>query len=87
MSTPNDAVDVPILQLQLEQDTGKSMYAATDADSHVSLIDYNRAGVALVEIVSAPVLRTPEQAGAYVRKLRQLLRHVCLLYTSPSPRD
>ena len=76
LSTPNDAVDVPILQLQLEQDTGKSMYAATDADSHVSLIDYNRAGVALVEIVSAPVLRTPEQAGAYVRKLRQLLRHV-----------
>lgn len=74
--SPADALDVPIVQLQLEQDTGKSTYAATDAGTHISLVDYNRAGVALVEIVSAPVLRTPEQAGAYVRKLQQLLRCV-----------
>ena len=76
LSSPDDALDIPIVQLQLEQDTGKTTYAATDDASQVCLIDYNRAGVALVEIVSAPVLRTPEQAGAYVRKLRQLLRCV-----------
>jgi len=76
LSSEDAALDVPIEQLQLEQDTGKSIYAATDSGSHISLLDYNRAGVALVEIVSAPVLRTSEQAGAYVRKLRQLLRCV-----------
>ena len=75
MSSPDDALDVPIVQLQLEQDTGKSTYVATDS-AHLSLLDFNRAGVALIEIVSAPVLRTPEQAGAYVRKLRDLLRCV-----------
>ena len=76
LTSPDDALDIPIVQLQLEQDTGKTTHAATDDASQVCLIDYNRAGVALVEIVSAPVLRTPEQAGAYVRKLRQLLRCV-----------
>lgn len=50
-----------------------------DADGgprRVQLLDYNRAGVALIEIVSAPAMRTPEQAGAYVRKVRDLLRCV-----------
>ena len=56
LSSPDDALDIPIVQLQLEQDTGKTTYAATDDASQVCLIDYNRAGVALVEIVSAPVL-------------------------------
>lgn len=76
LASQDAALDVPIEHLQLEQDTAKSTYAATDSGVHLSLLDFNRAGVALVEIVSAPVLRTSEQAGAYVRKLRQLLRCV-----------
>lgn len=76
LASADDALSVPIEQLQLEQDTGKSVRLATGAGGYATLLDYNRAGVALVEIVGAPVLRTPEQAGAYVRKLQQLLRCV-----------
>ncbi|WFD32671.1 hypothetical protein MSPP1_003720 [Malassezia sp. CBS 17886] len=86
LSNVDDALDVPILQLQLEQDTAKSTYFALDdvggaggrkSDPvHATFVDFDRAGVALVEIVSGPVMRTPEQAGAYVRKVRSLLRCV-----------
>lgn len=67
---------MPIEQVQLEQDTAKSMYAARDDARRVQLLDFNRAGAALIEIVSAPAMHTPEQAGAYVRKVRDLLRCV-----------
>ena len=70
---------MPIEQVQLEQDTAKSTYYLMDVGAEqrrTQLLDYNRAGVALIEIVSAPAMRTPEQAGAYVRKVRDLLRCV-----------
>ncbi|MGB1027528.1 MAG: Asp-tRNA(Asn)/Glu-tRNA(Gln) amidotransferase subunit GatB, partial [Rhodospirillaceae bacterium] len=59
--------------LHLEQDAGKSMH---DQHPSRSFIDLNRAGVALMEIVSKPDMRSPEEAGAYVRKLRSILRYL-----------
>lgn len=64
---------VGIKQIQLEQDTGKSTF---DARFGKSAIDLNRAGTALLEIVSDPDMRSPEEAGEYVRTLQALLRSV-----------
>ncbi len=64
---------IGVTRLHLEQDAGKSMH---DQDPSRSLIDLNRAGVALMEIVSEPDLRSPEEAGAYIRKLRTILRYL-----------
>jgi len=64
---------VGIERLHLEQDAGKSMH---DQHPGYSLIDYNRSGVALMEIVTKPDIRSPEQAGAFLRKLRTLLRYI-----------
>ncbi|KAI6152376.1 GatB/GatE catalytic domain-containing protein [Pisolithus tinctorius] len=66
-------VTVRITQLQLEQDTAKSTF---HAGRRVSLIDLNRAGSGLMEIVSEPDMRSPEEAGDYVRTLQTLLRAV-----------
>ncbi|MDH3966814.1 MAG: Asp-tRNA(Asn)/Glu-tRNA(Gln) amidotransferase GatCAB subunit B, partial [Rhodospirillales bacterium] len=65
--------DVGIERLHMEQDAGKSLH-----DQHPSqtYIDLNRAGVTLMEIVSSPDMRSPEEAGAYVRKLRSILRYL-----------
>jgi len=57
----------------MEQDAGKSIH---DQDPSRTYIDLNRAGVALMEIVSKPDLRSPEEAGAFMRKLRSLLRYL-----------
>ncbi len=64
---------VGITRLHMEQDAGKSLH-----DQHPSktYIDLNRSGVALMEIVSEPDLRSAEEAGAYVRKLRSILRYL-----------
>jgi len=64
---------IGITRLHLEQDAGKSLH---DQHPSKSLIDLNRAGVALMEIVSEPDLRSPEEAGAYLRKLRTILRYL-----------
>ncbi len=64
---------VGVTRLHLEQDAGKSLH---DQDPTRSFIDLNRSGVALMEIVSEPDLRTPEEAGAYLRKLRTILRYL-----------
>src|SRR5687768_10362512 len=64
---------VGIERIHIEQDAGKSMHDQSPAKSHV---DLNRSGVALMEIVSKPDMRSPEEAGAYVRKLRSILRYV-----------
>jgi len=64
---------VGIERLHLEQDAGKSMH---DQHPSKSFIDLNRAGVALMEIVSKPDMRSPEEAGAYLRKLRSILRYL-----------
>nr|WP_321985718.1 Asp-tRNA(Asn)/Glu-tRNA(Gln) amidotransferase subunit GatB [uncultured Lichenicoccus sp.] len=65
--------EIGITRLHLEQDAGKSLH---DQHQTQSFIDLNRAGVGLMEIVSEPDLRSPEEAGAYVRKLRTILRYL-----------
>ncbi len=64
---------IGVTRLHLEQDAGKSLH---DQDPARSFIDLNRAGVALMEIVSEPDMRSAEEAGAYVRKLRTILRYL-----------
>jgi len=64
---------VGIERLHLEQDAGKSIH---DLHPSKSFIDLNRSGVALMEIVSKPDLRSPEEAGLYLTKLRSILRYL-----------
>jgi aspartyl-tRNA(Asn)/glutamyl-tRNA(Gln) amidotransferase subunit B len=64
---------IGVTRLHLEQDAGKSLH---DQDPSRSFIDLNRSGVALMEIVSEPDIRSPEEAGAYLRKLRSILRYL-----------
>ena len=71
--SPGIARLVRIERIHLEQDAGKSIH---DMDPAMSFVDFNRTGVALMEIVSRPDLRGPEEAAAYVAKLRQILRYL-----------
>lgn len=77
LSPRHDGLDaaqtVRVTQVQLEQDTAKSTY---DAHSSSALIDLNRTGTALVEIISEPDLTSSVQAAAYVRKVQSLLKAV-----------
>ena len=70
---PGVARHVRIVRIHLEQDAGKSIH---DMDPNMSFVDLNRTGVALMEIVSRPDIRGPEEAAAYVTKLRQILRYL-----------
>lgn len=70
---PGVARLVRIERIHLEQDAGKSIH---DMDPAMSFVDFNRTGVALMEIVSRPDIRGPEEAAAYVAKLRQILRYL-----------
>jgi aspartyl-tRNA(Asn)/glutamyl-tRNA(Gln) amidotransferase subunit B len=65
--------EIGITRLHLEQDAGKSLH---DQHPTKSFIDLNRSGVALMEIVSEPDMRSPEEAGAYLAKLRQIMRYL-----------
>ncbi|HEX4171600.1 MAG TPA: Asp-tRNA(Asn)/Glu-tRNA(Gln) amidotransferase subunit GatB [Acetobacteraceae bacterium] len=71
--TDGSTREIGITRLHLEQDAGKSLH---DRHPTKSYIDLNRAGVALMEIVSEPDIRSPEEAGAYLRKLRAILRYL-----------
>ncbi len=64
---------IGVTRLHLEQDAGKSLH---DQHPTKTFVDLNRSGVALMEIVSEPDIRSPEEAGAYVRKLRSILRYL-----------
>ena len=64
---------VRVERIHLEQDAGKSIH---DMDPNMSFVDLNRTGVALMEIVSRPDIRGPEEAAAYITKLRQILRYL-----------
>src|SRR4030081_524845 len=68
-----DSITVGIERLHLEQDAGKLLH---DQHATMSFVDLNRSGVALMEIVSKPDLRSAEQAKAYVSKLRSILRYL-----------
>jgi len=64
---------VGIERLHLEQDAGKSIH---DIDPKNTLVDLNRSGVALMEIVSKPDLRSPEEVNVYIKKLRSIMRYL-----------
>ncbi len=65
--------EIGITRLHLEQDAGKSLH---DQSPSSTFIDLNRSGIALMEIVSEPDLRTAEEAGEYMKKMRQILRYI-----------
>jgi aspartyl-tRNA(Asn)/glutamyl-tRNA(Gln) amidotransferase subunit B len=69
----NSVKQVGIERIHVEQDAGKLMH---DQHPTMSYVDLNRSGVALMEIVSRPDMRSPAEAGAYLRKLRAILRYV-----------
>lgn len=64
---------IALTRIHMEEDTGKNIH---DAHGDASLVDFNRCGVPLLEIVSEPDLRSPQDAGAYLRKLRTLLQYI-----------
>ncbi|QUM71531.1 Asp-tRNA(Asn)/Glu-tRNA(Gln) amidotransferase subunit GatB [Sphingopyxis granuli] len=68
-----EAKRIAIERIHVEQDAGKLMH---DQHPTMSFVDLNRSGVALMEIVSKPDMRSPAEAGAYLRKLRAILRYV-----------
>ena len=65
--------EIGIERMHIEQDAGKSIH---DIDPAKSFIDLNRAGVGLMEIVTKPDFRSPEEAGAFLRKLRSIVRYL-----------
>ncbi|MEP4981661.1 Asp-tRNA(Asn)/Glu-tRNA(Gln) amidotransferase subunit GatB [Ascidiaceihabitans sp.] len=67
------ARNVRVERIHMEQDAGKSIH---DMDPNMSFVDVNRTGVCLMEIVSKPDIRGPEEAAAYLTKLRQILRYL-----------
>jgi aspartyl-tRNA(Asn)/glutamyl-tRNA(Gln) amidotransferase subunit B len=64
---------IGVTRIHLEQDAGKSMH---EHSPKYSFIDLNRSGVALMEVVSEPDMRTPEEAGAYLKKLRSIVQYL-----------
>ena len=73
LDMPNGQKKVGIERLHLEQDAGKSIH---DMDPQNTLVDLNRSGVALMEIVSKPDLRTPDEVSVYIKKLRSIMRYL-----------
>src|SRR5580692_6539460 len=71
--TPDHSITVGIERLHLEQDAGKSLH---DQSPTMSFVDLNRSGVALMEIVSKPDMRSADEAKAYVSKLRTIMRYI-----------
>jgi aspartyl-tRNA(Asn)/glutamyl-tRNA(Gln) amidotransferase subunit B len=72
-------IHIGITRVHLEEDTGKSIHVSESGRIHgaeYSLEDFNRAGVPLVEIVSEPDLRTPEQARTFVQELKSIMEHL-----------
>jgi aspartyl-tRNA(Asn)/glutamyl-tRNA(Gln) amidotransferase subunit B len=64
---------IRLTRIHMEEDTGKNIH---DAHGNASLVDYNRSGVPLMEIVSEPDVRSSAEAGAYLRKLRAILQYL-----------
>src|SRR6266545_2146587 len=67
---------IGITRVHLEEDTARSQHVANQAGESYSLVDVNRSGIPLMEIVSEPDMRSAEQARAYLTKLRQVLRYI-----------
>ena len=73
LDMPSGEKTITIERLHLEQDAGKSIH---DIDPHSTLVDLNRSGVALMEIVSKPDLRSLDEVNLYVKKLRSIMRYL-----------
>ena len=73
LDLPSGEKIIGIERLHLEQDAGKSIH---DIDPQNTLVDLNRSGVALMEIVSKPDLRSPDEVNAYIKKLRSIMRYL-----------
>ncbi|MXN64188.1 Asp-tRNA(Asn)/Glu-tRNA(Gln) amidotransferase subunit GatB [Stappia sp. GBMRC 2046] len=73
LDMPDEQVEVGVERLHLEQDAGKSLH---DQHPTMSFVDLNRSGVALMEIVSKPDIRSADEAKAYLTKLRMILRYL-----------
>jgi len=73
LDMPNGQKEVGIERLHLEQDAGKSIH---DIDPQNTMVDLNRSGIALMEIVSKPDLRSPDEVNVYIKKLRSIMRYL-----------
>ena len=73
LDLPSGPKTIGIERLHLEQDAGKSIH---DIDPNTTLVDLNRSGIALMEIVSKPDLRSPEEVNLYIKKLRSIMRYL-----------
>ena len=73
LDMPYGTKEIVIERLHLEQDAGKSIH---DIDPSNTYVDLNRSGIALMEIVSKPDLRSPEEVNAYIKKLRTIMRYL-----------
>ncbi len=73
LDMPYGTKEITIERLHLEQDAGKSIH---DIDPLNTYVDLNRSGIALMEIVSKPDLRSPEEVNAYIKKLRSIMRYL-----------
>ena len=73
IETDGQSKKVGIERLHLEQDAGKSLH---DQDPNLTFVDLNRSGIALMEIVSMPDMKSPEEAVEYVKKVRSILRYL-----------
>ena len=73
LDMPYGTKNIRIERLHLEQDAGKSIH---DLDHENTYVDLNRSGIALMEIVSKPDLRSPDEVGSYVKKLRSIMRYL-----------
>ena len=73
LDLPDGSKKIGIERLHLEQDAGKSVH---DLDPTNTFVDLNRSGVALMEIVSKPDLRSPDEVNAYIKKLRSIMRYL-----------
>ncbi|MCJ7632450.1 Asp-tRNA(Asn)/Glu-tRNA(Gln) amidotransferase subunit GatB, partial [Candidatus Bathyarchaeota archaeon] len=75
-SVDDEKRNATIIRIQIEEDPAKLVYPSSIDDSTFTLVDYNRAGVTLLEIVTEPILRTPNEARAFLQKLRSILEHL-----------
>ena len=72
----NQKKKIKIIRIHMEEDAGKLKHGETLETAAFSYVDFNRTGVPLVEIVSGPDIRSPEEAGDYLRKLRAILQYL-----------
>lgn len=73
IKTTGSEKNIPLNRIHIEEDAGKSLH---DVDANNTCIDYNRAGTALIEIVSEPAIRSAEEAYAYITEIRKLVRYL-----------